>query len=269
MLIAFEFVLSFKFYLLIIFLLNIFFLFEFKGDSKPGSIIYSPRVVPKIEPNTNDVQSRNIWGQPSSSVPPQQQQQRISHPPPHCKGLISWIFLFISLCIISWNSWKLSLLTILMVSSQQRLTFCLSAVPKMPFCNNKSRRRQRRHHSSSSNKWQVQPWWIRLAAHKTLNRINRRKIKATSRQLLTPSTPIHNRWLRQQFQQHHQYKCHRMDTPQVRVDSQHSRSRSSSALVALRQLGPLADPILWRIRNRCSRQKRGPWTNLTVSWFFA
>lgn len=59
-----------------------------KGDSKSSSIIYPPRVVPKVEPNTNDAQSRNVWGQ-SSSAPP---QQRISHPPPHCK--LFFVFLF-------------------------------------------------------------------------------------------------------------------------------------------------------------------------------
>lgn len=58
-----------------------FICFECEGDSKPNSIIYPPRVVPKVEPNTNDVQARNIWGQPSSAPP----QQRISHAPPHCK----------------------------------------------------------------------------------------------------------------------------------------------------------------------------------------
>lgn len=81
------------------------FCFDLKGDSKPGIYQPPPRVVPKVEPNTNDVQSRNIWGQPSSSVPPQQQQQqqlqqqRISHPPPHCKGF----YFIISLFIILWN----------------------------------------------------------------------------------------------------------------------------------------------------------------------
>lgn len=58
---------------------------KIKADSKPGSIIYPPRVVPKVEPNTNDAQTRNIWGQPSSV------QQRISHPPPHCKN---WSFAY-------------------------------------------------------------------------------------------------------------------------------------------------------------------------------
>lgn len=61
-----------------------------KGDSKSGSIIYPPRVVPKVEPNTNDVQTRNIWGQPTS-IPP---QQRISHAQPHCKIFISFISYF-------------------------------------------------------------------------------------------------------------------------------------------------------------------------------
>ncbi|CRK99354.1 CLUMA_CG012662, isoform A [Clunio marinus] len=49
------------------------------GEAKPGSIIYPPRVVPKVEPNTNDVQARNVWAQPSSVS----SQQRLSHAPPH------------------------------------------------------------------------------------------------------------------------------------------------------------------------------------------
>lgn len=56
---------------------------KIKADQKPGSIIYPPRVVPKVEPNTNDAQARNIWGQPSN-LPPQQQIPRM--PPPHCKN---------------------------------------------------------------------------------------------------------------------------------------------------------------------------------------
>jgi hypothetical protein len=45
-------------------------------------------VVPKVEPNTNDSQSRSLWGQPSSAPP----QQHISHPPPHCKIFICFYY---------------------------------------------------------------------------------------------------------------------------------------------------------------------------------
>lgn len=71
-----------------------------EGDSKSGSIIYPPRVVPKVEPNTqNDLQSRNIWGQPSSSSSSVVPQQRLPHQA-HCK-IYDLVFVFIlSLFII-------------------------------------------------------------------------------------------------------------------------------------------------------------------------
>lgn len=56
-----------------------------KGDSKSASIIYPPRVVPKVEPNTDsqNVQARNqvLWGQSSNAPSPlqQSQQPRLSH----------------------------------------------------------------------------------------------------------------------------------------------------------------------------------------------
>lgn len=59
-----------------------------KGDSKSASIIYPPRVVPKVEPNTDpqNIQARNqvLWGQQSNAQSPLQQsqqppQQRLSH----------------------------------------------------------------------------------------------------------------------------------------------------------------------------------------------
>ncbi|KAG5681140.1 hypothetical protein PVAND_010600 [Polypedilum vanderplanki] len=58
------------------------------GDTKNPSIIYPPRVVPKVEPNSDVQVVRNqIWGQPpTNQIPPQQQAQqpqRLAHPTTH------------------------------------------------------------------------------------------------------------------------------------------------------------------------------------------